>query len=493
MQVIQLIFTGQTAFNWRLDSFFGPIFCVLIRLAFLLSTEGDAMATKGTSAHGAHSAVKDFFLQDIWMLRQESMPRWKAASTRLLRVWILAVHDFFSDQCTLHASALTFYTLLSIVPVFAVIFGIAKGFGFDKMLENELVTQLAGQQEVLERILAFSRNLLENAKGGLIAGVGIAVMFWSAVKVLGQIESALNVMWDVSERRSWGRRFSDYLSMMLIAPVLFLVAGSASVFIRAQFEAITNRFKIIGLLGPLVFHLLKLTPFILVWILFTLIYMAMPNTQVPFRAAAIGAAVGALLYQLVQWVYIDLQVGAAKQNAIYGSFAALPLFLAWVQISWTIVLFGAELCYAVQHSEGQCSAAGCPKITPGEQKLVSLHILKRAIQGFTCGAAPMTSRELALKTGIPLRLVQQSASDLVEARLLSETTGPALDQAAFQPAMDLRLLTLQRVLEALDSAGGSSKLPTLASYPETAALKEALAKLSQAAAEAPANRPLSDI
>jgi membrane protein len=451
------------------------------------------MATRDTSALGVYWTVRDFFLKDIWMLRSEGMPRWKATSFRLLRVWTVAVREFFVDQCALRASALTFYTLLSIVPVFAVIFGIAKGFSLDKMLEKELMDQLAGQEEVLERILSFSRNLLENTKGGLIAGIGVVVMFWSAIKVLGQIESALNAMWYVGKPRSWGRRFSDYLAVMLIAPVLFLVAGSASVFVRTQFTAITGRIEIVGMLGPLVLHALNLTPFILVWVLFTMIYMAMPNTRVPFGAAALGAAVGGLLYQLVQWIYIDLQVGAAKQNAIYGSFAALPLFLAWIQTSWTIVLFGAELCYAIQHSEGYCSAVGCPAATPAEQKLIGLHILKQAIQRFTGPAPPMTARELALATGIPLRLVQQTASDLVAAGILSTTPSRAPDQPAFQPAMDIRLLNLQRVSEALESPKGLTDLLPQTSNPEAAALREALRKFSQAAAESPANRLLSDL
>ena len=436
--------------------------------------------------------VRIFFLTGIWQLRLEGLPRWKAASIRVLRALTVAVSEFFGDQCALRASALTFYTLLSVVPVFAVIFGIAKGFGLEKILEKELMEQMAGQEQALERILTFSRNMLENTKGGLIAGVGVVLMFWSAIKVLGQIESALNAMWDVRGQRSWGRRFSDYLAVMLIAPILLLVAGSASVFIRTQFDAIAGRFEIVGMLGPLVLHALRLTPLILVWALFTLIYMAMPNTRVPFGAAAVGAAIGGLLYQLVQWVYLGLQIGAAKQNAIYGSFAALPLFLAWVQASWTIVLFGAELCYAVQHSGDACRAFGCPVPGPADKKLIGLNIVHRAIQRFAAGDAPMTSRQLALGINLPLSWVQESLAGLTAAGILSETRSPSTAEPGYQPAMDIGLLTLQRVSDALESGGGSAGTPALA-FDENTRLRVALTELGRAAAGSPSNRLLKDI
>lgn len=450
------------------------------------------MAAGQKGVRGIYSAVRDFFLTGIWQLRLEDLPRWKAAPVRALRALAVAVTEFFADQCALRASALTFYTLLSVVPVFAVIFGIAKGFGLEQLLEKELMEQMAGQEQALERILTFSRNMLENTKGGLIAGVGVVLMFWSAIKVLGQIESSLNAMWDVRGQRSWGRRFSDYLAVMLIAPILLLVAGSASVFIRTQFDAIVGRFEIVGILGPLVLNALKLTPLILVWALFTLIYMAMPNTRVRFGAAAVGAAIGGLLYQLVQWIYIDLQVGVSKQNAIYGSFAALPLFLAWVQASWTIVLFGAELCDAVQRSGDACRAFGCPAPGLTEKKLIGLNIVHGVVQRFAAGDPPMTARQLALKNKLPLRWVQESLAGLTASGILSETRPASSAEPGYQPAMDIGLLTLQRVSEALESSSGSAGTLAL-SFDGSAKLRAALKELDRAAAGSPSNRLLKDI
>jgi membrane protein len=373
-----------------------------------------------------------------------------------------------------------------------VIFGIAKGFGLEKLLEKELMEQMAGQQEALERILAFARNMLENTRGGLIAGVGVVIMFWSAFKVLGQIESALNAMWGVRKPRSWGRRFSDYLTVMLLAPILLLVAGGASVFIRTQFDAVVVRFEIIGMLGPLVLRALRLTPLVLTWALFVLIYMAMPNTRVRWGAAAAGAAVGSILYQIVQWIYIDLQVGAAKQNAIYGSFAALPLFLAWVQASWIIVLFGAEVCDAVQHSSSFDRAGGFPALSPADKKLIALHLARTAVRRFAAGDPPLGAVGMAQAIDLPLALVQPVLAALVAARILSETPGAEPDEPGFQPAMDLSHLTLQRVSDAWESVAGAEANPRL-QFADIESLAKALRELAQAAAASPANRRLKDL
>ena len=245
----------------------------------------------------AISRTRHFFLTGLWSAQLDALPKWQALPARALRAVTVAVVEFFKDDCMLRASALTFYTLLSIVPIFAVMFGIAKGFGFEKMLEKELMGQLAGQEQALERILAFSRKLLEHTKGGLMAGVGVVLMFWAAIKVLGHIEVALNAMWDIRKQRTWWRRFSDYLAVMTLCPILLIVAGGVTVFIRTQVSAIAEKFAIAGMMGPLVLEVLKLSPLILICALFTLIYMVMPNTRVPFKPALGGGIIGGILFQ----------------------------------------------------------------------------------------------------------------------------------------------------------------------------------------------------
>jgi len=436
--------------------------------------------------------TRHFFLTGLWSAQLDALPKWQSLPARFLRAVTVAVVEFFKDNCMLRASALTFYTLLSIVPLCAVMFGIAKGFGFDKMLEKELVGQLAGQEQALERILDFSRKLLENTRGGLMAGVGVVMMFWAAIKVLGNIEIALNAMWDIKKQRTWWRRFSDYLAVMILCPILLIVAGGATVFIRTQVSAITAKFAIAGMMGPLVLNALKLSPLILICALFTLIYMVMPNTRVPFKPALGGGIIGGILFQLVQWVYIEFQVGVANYNAIYGSFAALPLFFVWVQTSWTLVLFGAELCHAFQNADTYCSATGYPGLRPHEKKLLSLAIARLVIQDFIAGQAPLTVPQMSQRLRVPVLLAQELVDELRQSGIFTETRTCKGRTPAFQPATDIGRLNVQRVIEAIELAGAPEKevrLPTA----DSATIAEAIRELNRAAAQSPANRLLKDL
>jgi membrane protein len=438
------------------------------------------------------SRTRQFFLTGLWSAQLDALPKWSALPARFLRAVTVAVVEFFKDDCMLRASSLTFYTLLSIVPVFAVIFGIAKGFGFDKMLEKELMEQLAGQEQILERILTFSRKLLENTRGGLMAGVGVVMMFWTAIKVLGNIEVALNAMWDIKKQRTWWRRFSDYLAMMILSPILLTVAGGVTVFIRTQVSAITAKFAIASMVGPLSLEALKLSPLILICTLFTLIYMAMPNTRVPFKPALGGGIIGGILFQVVQWVYIEFQVGVANYNAIYGSFAALPLFFVWVQTSWTLVLFGAELCHAFQTADTYCSATGCPGLRPHEKKLLSLRIARLVIQDFSTGQAPLTVPQISQRLRVPAHLAQERVDELRQSGIFTETRTRKGRKPAFQPAMDISRVNVQRVIEAIEFAGTPEE-EVLLSTADSKNIEEAIRELNRAAAQSPANRLLKDL
>jgi membrane protein len=428
----------------------------------------------------AWAAARRFFSSGIWEVPIDSLPALRAAGLRVLRVLTIAVSEFLKDDCALRASALTFYTLLSVVPVIGVAFGLAKGFGLEKVLEQQLLEQMAGQEQALERILGFVRNLLETARGGLIAGVGVVLMIWAAVKILGQIEAALNAMWDIRNLRSWRRRFSDYLAVLLVAPILMLTASSVNVFIRTRLDDIAARLGLLETVGPAVVHLLQLSPILLAWALFGLMYAIMPNTRIRFLPALAGGAVGGCLYHLAQWVYIGFQVGVAKQNAIYGSFAALPLFLAWVQTSWFIFLFGGEIVYAVQH-QGMYPCLGT-----GAREPVGLHSAWVVVGRFTRGEPPATAAELARSVGAPPATVRACMEALVAAGLFAEVRHP--DGTAYLPALDTRELTIARVRDALREPAAAP-----CRGPGTARLDAAIEALRRAAAESDANIPLRDI
>jgi membrane protein len=432
-----------------------------------------------------------FIRTDIWLIRLDDLPFGKSFLIRQLRTIILAIRGYDEDRCLLRASSLTFFTLLSIVPIVAVFFGIAKGFGFERRLEKQLFERFPGQEEILNQVINFANSLLEQTRGGLIAGVGLLVLFWAVLKVLGHVETAFNDIWEIKESRSWGRKFSDYLAIMLISPIFILMSGSITVFIKTQLTLITQKVAFLGILSPLISFSFELIPYVLIWILFTFLYIIMPNTRVSLRAGFLGGVVAGTLYQIAQWAYISFQIGTAKINAIYGSLAALPLFLMYLQISWWIVLFGAELSFANQNVDTYEFEPDSLKVSPGYKKLLTLQIILLLIKNFENGEPPPIDSQISKQLHMPIRLVHSILSDLIGSRLVSEIKTKSDKEFAYQPARDINQMTIQSVLEALDHEG-IEDIP-VAKTEDYQTLSEALRDFSEAMESSPANKLLKNI
>ncbi len=432
-----------------------------------------------------------FIKQDIWRIRRTDLPPTKSFFLKLLRVFILSIRGFDEDKCQLRASALTFYSLISIVPVAAMAFGIAKGFGFEKMLEEQLRDKLAGHEEILEKVIQFSQSLLENTQGGLLAGIGLIVLFWAVIKMLGHIEGSLNDIWGVKEQRSWGRKFGDYLSLMLVCPVLIILSSSATILVITQVTRIVESISFLGAFSPIVLFLLELLPYTLLWGLFTFLYMFMPNTKVRFTSALLAGIVTGTIFEFTQWVYITFQIGVAKYNAIYGSFAALPLFLIWLQLSWLIVLYGAEFSFALQNVDTYEFEPDALQASRRLRILLSLQVAQRVVRNFARGEAPLTARQLSQQLEIPVRLVNEILFELTQSRILSVTDTEKDGERGFQPARDIQTLTIQQVIDAMELKGLNT-IP-FAHTPEFSTLSEALEAFRDTIEKLPANRPLKDL
>ena len=437
--------------------------------------------------------VIEFFTSDIWRVRLQDLPFGKSFVIKQLRIVILTLRGFYEDKCFFRASSLTFYTLLSIVPVAAMLFGVAKGFGFEKLLRKEIFERFPGaaQQEVLTKVIEFAESLLEATKGGLIAGVGLVVLFWSVIKVLGHIETSLNDIWKVKENRTWGRKFSDYLAVMLISPLLIIVSSSATVFITSQITELTSQNKLLGMISPLISQSFKLIPYVLIWILFSVIYVLLPNTKIKLKSGIVAGVIAGTIFQVVQWLYISFQIGTARYNAIYGSFAALPLFLMWVQISWWVVLFGAELSFANQNVATYEYEPDSLSVSPAFKKLLTLQVAHLLIRNFSKCEPPLTESQISIRLEMPIWLLHQILYDLVQSGLFIETRTTDDNDFGYQPACDINTLTIKRVLEAIEHHG--SDRIHVAQTEELTALTDSLNQFSQEMGTSPANKLLKDI
>src|SRR6056297_752054 len=397
--------------------------------------------------------IIDFIRVDIWRIPMKNMPKYQFFLIKQLRVLLLAFRGYKEDKLGLRASALTYFSMMSVVPVVAMGFGIAKGFGFDKYLENQLVQNFSGQQEVLDWIIKFAHSFLENTQGGIIAGIGIAILIWTVMKVLGNIESSFNAIWQIRTPRVWFRKFSDYLAMMLIAPVLLILSTSANVFISTQLTRIMAEVDFLGYISPIIFFLIKLIPYVLFWLVLTIIYMVMPNTKVNFQSAFVAGIIGGTMFVFLQWVYIHFQVGVSRYNAIYGSFAALPLFLIWLQTSWLIILFGAEISFSDQNMQQYEFESDVLNISPFSKKVIVLMVSHQLIKNFEEGKPAYTAEYVSKTLEIPIRLASEAIYELQECNIITEVKTKNEKERAYQPAIDINKLSLSYVLEALEHKG----------------------------------------
>jgi membrane protein len=433
----------------------------------------------------------NFIKRDIWRFRVASHRKEQGLGLRVLRIFVLSFREFASDQCSLRASALTFYSLLSVVPVFAMAFGVAKGFGMEKILKSKLLEHTQGQQEVMTRIIQFSENLLQSTHVGIIAGMGLVLLFWSVIQVLSNIESSFNDIWAIKKARSMGQKFTDYLALMLVAPVLFVTASSVSVFVISRVRMITQEVKGLEFIGPVFFFGLQLLPFAVFWGLLTYLYMFLPNGKIQFRSALLGGFVGGVAYQAVQWAYISFQLGASNAGAVYGTFAALPLFLIWLQTSWLIVLYGAELAFAHQNEARFEFEPDCLNASEEFKKLCALRIAQVCVNRFAAGLEPLSSEEIAAKLEMPLRLTNELLERLARAKLLNMTQREDERERHYQPARDIHEMTLQFVIREMEKAG-TQDIP-VAATPELENLRASLKAFDKTLRNLPENMLLKDL
>ncbi len=437
------------------------------------------------------SKIISFIKSGIWRIRLRDYSWIGAFFIKQLRVFLLVIRRISISKWELRASSLTFYTALSIVPLVAMAFGISTGFGYEKVLEKQLLKNFPGQEEVLTRIINMARSLLENTQGGMIAGIGLAMLIWTVARVLMNIENSFNEIWEIGQSRSFGRKFSDYLAMMLICPLLAVISSSLTVFITSGVTLMTEKIALLEIVSPFIFSLLKLLPYGLIWALLTIIYILMPNTKVHFTSGLVAGLIAGTIYQVAQRTYITFQVGVANYNAIYGSFAALPLFLIWLQLSWLIVLFGAEISFAYQNADIYEFNPDPRGISFSSKKRLSLQIVQLVTRNFSDGGKPLTAIQISEMLDTSVRLTRHMLWELVESGILTAIGDGKDELPAYQPARGIDAFTVTYIIDALEQRGNNT-IP-LAQTPEAKKLSETLRTFKEIMEKSPENIRLKDM
>ena len=264
---------------------------------------------------------------------------------RIYHKLYLTIRFFTEKRVMTQASALTYSTLLAIVPMLAVVFAIARGFGYNKYIEMWFRELLSSQPQVADAIVSFVNSYLIHTKSGIFLGVGLIFMLYTVLMLVNNGEEPFNQIWQVNNSRPILRSFANYLAMFFLFPIIIVISTGLSIFM----ETVADKMDDFVILEPIVHKLFSFFPFMLMSLLFIFLYVYMPNTKVRFSCAIIPGILAGIAMHLLQIAYIHSQIWVTGYNAIYGSFAALPLFMLWVQISWAICLFGAQLTYTNQN------------------------------------------------------------------------------------------------------------------------------------------------
>jgi membrane protein len=394
--------------------------------------------------------IINFFEKDIWKISVKDKHPVFSFLVKQGRILFIAARGFYEDKIQLRASALSFYTMLSIVPILALVFGIAQGFGLQEYLKTILVEKFQEHEDMLKMLLGFVEKYLGRINQGYITGIGLVILFWSVMKVLGNIEDSFNGIWRIKKSRMFTRKFTDYISLVVIAPVLLIIASS---FNLSRLTSISDSIPFLRYLDSFLKLMVTALSLTLIWFVFTLIYIVIPNTKVKFVPALIAGIIAGTMFQLLQWGYVNFQSLLSSYGAIYGTFAALPLFMMWLELSWLIVLLGAEISYAYQNAILYEQEAEGAYVSLKDKKILTLLVTKRIVRNFVEGLPAMNAAEIAQDLAIPVRIVRDIIYVLLSSKIIIETIDQEIREVAYQPAIDPSIISVSYVIDETDKLG----------------------------------------
>jgi membrane protein len=374
----------------------------------------------------------------------------KNAVAYVTRVVYILVNRFNADSISNKAAALTYSTLLSIVPILAILFGIARGFGFDNLLRQQIEQGLLGNNEASKYIFQFVDSYLSQTTGGVFLGVGLIALLWTFISLVNNMESIFNVIWYVKKSRTAYRKLTDYFSILILMPILIIISGGLSIFM----STLVSKIEGYALLAPMMKFGISLIPYVLSWLMFTALYVFMPNTSVKLLYALIAGLIAGSLFQAFQFLYISGQVWVSKYNAIYGSFAALPLFLLWLQVSWTICILGAQLTHIMQNFKRYDNYKEVNNASYEYRNYLAVVLMSVICKQYAEGnESPYSARQLSNKCHIPIQLTQMVLNELMEAELLIMNAPDKSQEEIYLPASGCVDITLAETIDRLSTKG----------------------------------------
>jgi len=393
--------------------------------------------------------IYSFIRFDIWKITETELSITRRFIYRLTKTLILAIRGFINDRLNIRASALTYSILFAIVPMFALIIAIAKGFGVEKFIAESLQGTYIDQIGMVPTVMGFVERYLQSTQRGIFIGIGIAILLWSVMNFFMQVENAFNSIWQVKKQRPFLRKFSTYFSAMLIVPLIIAFSGGFSIYVSSA----AKQSYVYEVLSPFLRFGVKFIPYFINWIVFTIMYMVLPNIRVKFNNALTAGVIAGSAFQAFQMLYINGQVYLSRYNVVYGSFAAVPLLLLWIQISCLIVLLGAEISYASQNINHFDFELDMNNISTRYKNFLTLFITYVVVKQFEEQKPPLSADQIVLKYKLPIRIVDQSLMKLTEVSVLTEIFNEKSKAKTYQPAIDINQLTVSLLFNKLEVQG----------------------------------------
>ena len=392
-----------------------------------------------------------FFTRSLWRVTEDDVSRSRYTGYNLLKITIQTIKCFIKDRVWIRAAALSYTTLFSIIPILALLFAIAKGFGFTNLMEHFLRDGMV-QNGTMDTVMNLIDNSLTYAQGGsgVFIGVGVVMLLWAIINLADSIESSMNAIWEVKKQRSYFRKLTDYMALFIVFPIIIILYAGVSIFMTTIYTRIAEFYLISSFLHICV----KIAPYVLSGLIMTGLFLFIPNTKVRFKNAFIPGMITGIVFQAFLYIYIQIQMSVSSYNAIYGSFAIIPMFMLWADISWSIILFGVEMSYVSQNIELYNFGEETDSISRRYHDFLCVVVMSLICKRFEKGELPYTASELSDAGEIPIRLTHRLLDELEAVGLIYGFSSDAKsDIEHYLPAMAISQLSVGRLLSTLESHG----------------------------------------
>jgi membrane protein len=389
----------------------------------------------------------------IWETSLSSMHKWQAWLVRMLRILIATARDIAGGLPTLRAMGLVYTTLLSLVPLLAVSFSVLKGFGVHNQVEPMLLNMLEplGEQgvEITDKIIGF----VDNVNVRVLGSLSLVFLFYTVISLLTKIEQALNNTWRIREYRGIIQRITEYISVIMVGPVLIFTAIGLTASVSTS--TVANALASMEGFGTLIWIASKLTSFLLIAGAITFIYMLVPNEKVKLKSAFTGAVAAALLWKLTGWLFSSFVAGSVKYSAIYSSFAVIIIFMIWLYVSWLILLVGASVAFYHQHPERTSSRQQVLRLSSRLREKIGLLVMLRVGQSFHQDSEKLTKQQLGKTLDIAAEALTLVIKPLEDHGLLTESCDKS---RVYLPGKSLERIKISEIWDAVRSAQESTHL-----------------------------------